>query len=50
MQLDEALAHQSEYGGRLGFNPIKIGSVKDEEITAYTSCGELEASRIQARN
>ena len=36
-QLDEALAHQSEHGGRLGLNLIKIGFVKDEEITAILS-------------
>ncbi len=36
-QLDEALARQSEHGGRLGLNLIKIGFVKDEEITAILS-------------
>ena len=36
-QLQEALDQQREHGGRLGFNLIKIGFVKDEEITARSS-------------
>ena len=36
-QLQEALAHQREHGGRLGANLVKLGHVKDEEITALLS-------------
>ena len=33
-QLQEALNYQRQNGGKLGFNLIKLGYVKDEEITA----------------
>jgi type IV pilus assembly protein PilB len=36
-QLQEALWHQREYGGRLGANLVKLGHVKDEEITSLLS-------------
>ncbi len=36
-QLQEALTHQREHGGRLGANLVKLGHVKDEEITALLS-------------
>jgi type IV pilus assembly protein PilB len=36
-QLQEALNHQRQNGGKLGFNLIKLGYVKDEEITALLS-------------
>src|ERR671922_279311 len=36
-QLQEALNHQRQHGGKLGFNLIKLGYVKDEEITALLS-------------
>src|ERR1043166_479119 len=36
-QLQEALNHQRQNGGKLGFNLIKLGFVKDEEITALLS-------------
>ena len=36
-QLQEALTHQRQNGGKLGFNLIKLGHVKDEEITALLS-------------
>ena len=40
-QLDEALAHQRQHGGRLGFNLVTLGLVKDDDITALLSkqCG-----------
>ena len=36
-QLREALNYQRQNGGKLGFNLIKLGFVKDEEITALLS-------------
>src|SRR5687767_9947577 len=36
-QLQEALNYQHQNGGKLGFNLIKLGYVKDEEITALLS-------------
>ena len=36
-QLQEALNHQRQHGGKLGFNLIALGYVKDEEITALLS-------------
>src|SRR5499427_1761763 len=36
-QLQQALNHQKAGGGKLGFNLVKMGFVKDEEITALLS-------------
>jgi type IV pilus assembly protein PilB len=36
-QLQEALNYQRQNGGKLGFNLIKLGYVKDDEITALLS-------------
>src|SRR5712671_2350779 len=36
-QLQQALAHQKAGGGKLGYNLVKMGFVKDEEITALLS-------------
>ncbi len=36
-QLQEALNYQKSNGGKLGFNLVKLGFVKDEEITALLS-------------
>src|SRR5882757_599846 len=36
-QLQQALAAQKANGGKLGFNLVKMGFVKDEEITALLS-------------
>ena len=36
-QLQEALNYQRQHGGKLGFNLIRLGYVKDEEITALLS-------------
>src|SRR5438477_1008216 len=36
-QLQQALTHQKAQGGKLGFNLVKMGFVKDEEITALLS-------------
>ncbi len=36
-QLQEALSYQKANGGKLGFNLVKMGFVKDEEITALLS-------------
>src|SRR5262245_678352 len=36
-QLQEALNYQRQNGGKLGYNLIKLGFVKDEEITALLS-------------
>ena len=36
-QLQEALNHQKAHGGKLGLNLVKLGLVKDEEITALLS-------------
>src|ERR687891_2628115 len=36
-QLQEALNYQRQNGGKLGFNLITLGYVKDEEITALLS-------------
>ena len=33
-QLQEALKYQKSNGGKLGYNLIKLGYVKDDEITA----------------
>src|SRR5499425_1381198 len=36
-QLQEALNHQKANGGKLGYNLVQMGFVKDEEITALLS-------------
>ena len=36
-QLQEALNHQKANGGKLGMTLVKLGMVKDEEITALLS-------------
>src|ERR671925_379671 len=36
-QLQEALNYQRQHGGKLGFNLVKLGFVKDEEITSLLS-------------
>ncbi len=36
-QLQEALTHQRHHGGRLGLNLVKLGFVKDEEVTSLLS-------------
>ncbi|HXH24268.1 MAG TPA: type IV-A pilus assembly ATPase PilB [Vicinamibacterales bacterium] len=36
-QLQEALNYQRQHGGKLGYNLVKLGYVKDEEITALLS-------------
>jgi type IV pilus assembly protein PilB len=36
-QLQQALNHQKANGGKLGFNLVKMGFVKDEQITALLS-------------
>src|SRR5579885_1576214 len=36
-QLQQALNHQKANGGKLGFNLVQLGFVKDEEITALLS-------------
>jgi type IV pilus assembly protein PilB len=36
-QLQQALNHQKAHGGKLGHNLVKLGFVKDEEITALLS-------------
>ena len=36
-QLQQALNHQKANGGKLGYNLVKMGVVKDEEITALLS-------------
>src|SRR5476651_546936 len=36
-QLQEALIHQKANGGKLGYNLVKMGFVKDEEITGLLS-------------
>ncbi len=36
-QLQEALTYQKSNGGKLGFNLVQLGFVKDEEITALLS-------------
>jgi type IV pilus assembly protein PilB len=36
-QLQQALNHQKGNGGKLGYNLVKLGFVKDEEITALLS-------------
>src|SRR3954468_16497958 len=36
-QLQEALNYQKTSGGKLGYNAVKLGFVKDEEITALVS-------------
>src|ERR671927_883671 len=36
-QLQDALNYQKTNGGKLGFNLVKLGFVKDEEITALLS-------------
>ncbi|MEW6320908.1 MAG: type IV-A pilus assembly ATPase PilB [Acidobacteriota bacterium] len=36
-QLQEALVYQRQHGGKLGANLVKLGYVKDEEITALLS-------------
>ena len=36
-QLQEALNHQRTHGGRLGSNLVKLGFVRDDEITSLLS-------------
>ena len=36
-QLQEALQYQKQHGGKLGYNLVKLGFVKDEEITPLLS-------------
>ncbi len=36
-QLQEALAYQKQHGGKLGYNLVKLGFVKDEDITQLLS-------------
>src|SRR5262245_766813 len=36
-QLQQALNHQKANGGKLGYNLVKMGFIKDEEITALLS-------------
>src|SRR5437867_5605241 len=36
-QLQQALTHQKSNGGKLGYNLVKMGFVKDEQITALLS-------------
>ncbi len=36
-QLQEALTYQKQHGGKLGYNLVKLGFVKDEEITGLLS-------------
>jgi type IV pilus assembly protein PilB len=36
-QLQEALNYQKSHGGKLGFNLVKLGFVKDDEITSLLS-------------
>src|SRR4029434_2188930 len=36
-QLQEALNYQKANGGKLGFNLVKLGFVKDEELTSLLS-------------
>src|SRR4029453_10270144 len=36
-QLQEALSYQKANGGKLGYNLVKLGFVKDEELTALLS-------------
>jgi type IV pilus assembly protein PilB len=36
-QLQQALTHQKDNGGKLGYNLVQLGFVKDEEITALLS-------------
>lgn len=36
-QLDEAISVQNEHGGRLGYTLIKLGYVKEDEITQFLS-------------
>ena len=36
-QLEEALNHQRQHGGKLGFNLVALGFVKDEDITSLLS-------------
>src|SRR4249919_3674472 len=36
-QLQQALTYQKSSGGRLGFNLVKMGFIKDEEITGLLS-------------
>src|ERR671927_251249 len=36
-QLQQALNHQKAHGGKLGHNLVKMGLVRDEEITALLS-------------
>src|SRR5213594_478789 len=36
-QLQQALTHQKANGGKLGYNLVKMGFVKDEEITSLLS-------------
>jgi type IV pilus assembly protein PilB len=36
-QLEEALSYQRQHGGKLGFNLVTLGFVKDEDITSLLS-------------
>src|SRR5262245_48980145 len=36
-QLQQALNHQKSHGGKLGYNLVRMGFVKDEDITSLLS-------------
>src|SRR5262245_29164045 len=36
-QLQQAISHQKANGGKLGFNLVKLGIVRDDEITGILS-------------
>src|ERR1700738_4713038 len=48
-QLQQALNHQKANGGKLGFNLVKMGIVKDDEITALLSEHDGVPSSILTR-
>ena len=49
-QLQEALNYQKTNGGKLGFNLVKLGFVKDEEITALLSASSTACPRSTWRS
>ena len=49
-QLQEALNYQKTNGGKLGFNLVKLGFVKDEEITALLSASSTASRRSTSRS
>ena len=49
-QLQEALTYQKANGGKLGFNLVKLGFVKDEEITALPQQAVRRARRSTSRS